>query len=126
MMRIQESKRHRERFRNQSGGGSAPHFFLTSGSGHFCRQIPQSAAVAIVENTLGCFQCRNQHTAYAPIVCGRWTVGKGEIALFQIVVAVQNEQLIGNGEILAAGHHIVEVRPYEVHCFGEDLADGTA
>jgi len=93
---------------------------------HLRRKITESPSTPIVENPIGRFQRRYEYPIHTSVIRGSRAVGECEVAFFYLVIPIQNEELIRDGEVLAPRHNIVKARSDKIHRFREHLADGTA
>ena len=75
----------------------APHFFLVSCFSRSRRQITEHLPASVFDHPFRHVQRVGQHAAHMAVVIRNRAVRKGEVALLEVVVAVEGEQLVGQG-----------------------------
>ena len=107
-----------ERFR-----AHAPDFFLVSCFSRSRGQVTEHLPASVLDHPFRHVERVGQHTPHTAVVIWNRAVQKREVALLEVVVAVEREELVGQGaDGLALCKDRVEPRADEIPRFGKHLA----
>src|ERR1700685_288282 len=104
-----------------------PNFFLVSCFSRSRRQITEHLPASIFDHPFRHIQDRGEDTAHVAVVVSNRAVRKGEVTLFEVVIAVDREHLTGKVTgLLTVLHNPVVSRSQEIPRLRKHIAYGAA